>query len=448
MKFKHTALFAVTFFFLNAGTAQIPENVKKEIQYRINNHINPSIAVGVLDSSGVYYYVKGYKDLENKIKADENTLYEIGSITKTFTSLLLAKYAVGSIISIDDEANEFLPDSIDLTDKKGVSVTLKNLSTHSSGLPRIPNNINVTDQMNPYANYTRSDMFSFLSHYIPRNVGKKFEYSNLGAGLLGEILSISQNDTYQNLVKKKILTPLNLKNTYFKVPESQKENYAKGYLSQKEVPHWKFQAMAAAGGIRSTIKDLVKYGESYLKNDSPLYKAQEYTKTVQFKDQEGQLHGLAWFINPEGIIFHGGGTGGFRTFIAIDGKHGKVVAIMTNSGSSPAEDIAEYLMDPDKNPLDFAKEEMPITAEELMDFEGNYINDGLNMTYNFSLVEDALHAQLNNQPEFPVYYQGESTFFYKIVKAKIVFERDENNTVVGLILYQNGQEIPFIKTNP
>ncbi|MEL4308002.1 serine hydrolase domain-containing protein [Joostella sp. CR20] len=448
MKHKYIAFLLVIICTIHLGYSQIPENVKKEIQYRVTNKINPSIAVGVLDSAGTHYYVHGYKDVANKVKADENTLYEIGSITKTFTGLLLAKFNVTDSLDLKTPANNLLPDSIKLTDKKGNNVTLKSLSTHSSGLPRLPNNLDLQNQLDPYASYTRNDMYSFLSHYIPKTVDKNFEYSNLGAGLLGELLATYKKDSYKNLLQKNILTPLALNNTFLKVPEAQTSNYAKGYIGNNEVPHWTFKAMAPAGGLKASIKDLLKYGKSYLNPENPLAKAQKVATTTQFTDQEMQKHGLGWFINNEQVIFHGGGTGGFRTFLAVDKKNKRVIAVMTNSGSSPAEDIAEHLIDPKKKPLDTAHKVVDISAEELIAYEGNYLNDGLGLSYDFIALENTLQAQLSGQPEFPVYYQGESTFFYKVVKAKIVFERDENNTVVGLTLYQNGQEIPFIKTTP
>lgn len=115
------------FLSVNLGISQIPELLKKEVQYRVKNHINPSIAVGLTDSTGTHFYVHGWRDLEKQVKADQHTLYEIGSITKSFTGLLLAKYVVEDSLSLSQEVNEFLPDSIDLTDKKGNPVDRKSV---------------------------------------------------------------------------------------------------------------------------------------------------------------------------------------------------------------------------------------------------------------------------------------------------------------------------------
>lgn len=432
----------------SSGICQIPELLKEEIQYRVKNQINPSIAVALTDSSGTHYYVHGWSDIEHRIKANEHTLYELGSITKSFTGLLLAKLAIQDGLSLQAPLNDFLPDSIDLRDKKGAAVTLKSLATHSSGLPRLPSNIDLENHLDPYVNYDQNHMYSFLSHHIPRTVDRHFVYSNLGFGLLGDALSSYKKTPYKQLLQEQILNPLQLKNTFFEIPKEQKHHMAKGYLGTQEVPLWQFKVMAPAGGLKANIKDLHHYGLHYIEKSEVFSKIDSTATTNYFTDENGGKHALGWFIDNEGIVNHGGGTGGFRTFIAIDKENKRVISVMTNSGSSPVEDLAKYLINPKANPLQIDKKEVAITAEELEPFKGTYINDGLNLNYTIVLKENHLHAKLSGQPEFPLYYQGKDSFVYKVVKAKVVFEKDENNTVVGLLLHQNGQEIQFIKTNP
>lgn len=432
----------------NFGVCQIPELLKQEIRYRVKNQINPSIAVGLTDSTGTHFYVHGWSDVKQQIKADKNTLYELGSVTKAFTGLLLAKFAVQDSLNLLTPVDEFLPDSISLKDKKGNQVTLKSLATHSSGLPRLPSNLNVSDQFDPYANYDQISMYSFLKHYTPRTVGKNFVYSNLGFGLLGDVLSRYKQTPYRNLLQDQILNPLELKNTYFKVPGTQKSHLAKGYLGTEEVPLWQFKVMDAAGGLKASIGDLHKFGQHFIGNLSSFAKIDSTATKSYFTDENGNHYGLGWFIGEQEIVFHGGGTGGFRSFIGVDLQNKRVISVMSNSGSSSIEDLAQYLIDPKEYPLQIDKEEVSITAEQLEPYEGNYINDGLGLNYTIVLKDNHLHAKLNQQPEFPLYYQGKESFIYKVVKAEVIFEKDENNTIVGLLLNQNGQEIQFVKTNP
>lgn len=441
-------LILMAFLCVNLGISQIPELLKKEIQYRVKNHINPSIAVGLTDSTGTHFYVHGWSDVEQQIKADQHSLYEIGSITKSFTGLLLAKYALEDSLSLTTPVNEFLPDSIDLTDKKGNPVTLKSLATHSSGLPRLPSNLDVTNQFDPYENYDQNSMYSFLSHYTPRTVGQHFVYSNLGFGLLGDVLSSYKQKPYRSLIHDQILMPLGLKNTYFEVPNAQKQHMTKGYLGTQEVPLWKFKVMDAAGGLKASIRDLQDYGKHFLDTLSSFANIDALSTKSYFTDEDGNHYGLGWFIDQQDVVFHGGGTGGFRTFIAVDLKNNRVITVMSNSGSTGIEDLAKYLINPRLYPLKLDKKEVPISVEQLDPYQGIYINDGLGLNYTIVLKDNHLHAKLNQQPEFPLYYQGGESFIYKVVKAEVVFERDENNTVVGLLLNQNGQEIQFVKTNP
>src|SRR5690606_2581985 len=177
---------------------------------------------------------------------------------------------------------------------------------------------------------------------------------------------------------------------------------------------------------------------------SPFAKANKVATKGYFTDKDGNQYGLGWFIDEQGTVFHGGGTGGFRTFIAIDFPKNRVISVMTNSGSSSIEDLAKYLLNPKAYPLQIDKEEVPISIEQLQPYQGEYINDGLGLNYTNILKDNHLYAKLNQQPEFPLFYQGDESFIYKVVKAEVVFEKDENNTVVGLLLNQNGQEIQFV----
>ena len=441
-------LILLAFLSFNLGISQIPELLKKEVQYRVQNHINPSIAVGLTDSTGTHFYVHGWRDLEKQIKADQHTLYEIGSITKSFTGLLLAKFILEDSLNLETGVNKFLPDSIDLTDKKGNQVTLKSLATHSSGLPRLPSNLTVTNQYNPYASYDQDKMYGFLSHHTPQTVGQNFVYSNLGFGLLGVALSNYKNTAFRILIHDHILKPLELKHTYFDVPKAEQSHLAKGYIGTQSVPLWDFKVMDAAGALKTTITDLQQFGKQFLDASSPLAKASKIATKNYFTDKDKNTYGLGWFIDEQGTVFHGGGTGGFRTFIAIDFTKNRVISVMTNSGSSSIEDLAKYLLNPKAYPLQIDKQEVAISKEQLRPYQGEYINDGLGLHYTITLKDHHLYAKLNLQPEFPLYYQGDESFIYKVVKAKVVFEKDENNTVVGLLLHQNGQEIQFVKTNP
>ncbi|NER12280.1 serine hydrolase [Leptobacterium flavescens] len=425
--------------------SQISEDVKSEIRKRVDTGINPSIVLGVWTPQSEDYYVYGYADKEKNVKAGEETLYEIGSITKTFTALLLARYVDEGSIKLSDAVDSFLPDGIRLRDDEGNVITLEQLSTHTSGLPRLPNNMKSLYTANPYQDYGRKELFEFLKSYKAGNIGKDFAYSNLAVGLLGEALALHKKGDYKELIQKDILDVLGLKNTYFEIPEEAQSKFATGYAGEKPTSAWDFQAIAAAGALRADIRDLVKYGRSYLDKGNSLKSAMELTSKPYFTDKNGLGHGLGWFINPGEILVHNGGTGGFRTFISIDKTNQKIVAIMTNSGSNPTEDIAIHLMNPEKNKLIATKDEQDLSEEDLNTYTGSFENSQYGLNYLLSLKEGKLFAKLGAQDAFQLFYEGDDTFFYKVVKAKVSFQRNDNKEITGLTLLQNGQEIPFTK---
>jgi len=134
-----------------------------------------------------------------------DTIFEIGSISKVFTSLLLADMVNRKEVALDDPAAKYLPEHVRMPERSGKAITLLDLSTHRSGLPRVPGNLNPKDPTNPYADYSVDDLYQFLSGYtLPRDPGSEVEYSNLGGGLLGHILAHRAGTDYESLIRSRI----------------------------------------------------------------------------------------------------------------------------------------------------------------------------------------------------------------------------------------------------
>ena len=148
------------------------------------------IVVGVIEPNGRRVVAYGHLANGDPRTVDGDTIFEIGSVSKVFTSLLLADMVNRNEVALDDPAAKYLPDDVTLPERSGKAITLLDLSTHSSGLPPLPTNLKPKDPRNPYAGYTVDDLYQFLSGYtLPRDPGSEFEYSNLGAGLLGHLLA-------------------------------------------------------------------------------------------------------------------------------------------------------------------------------------------------------------------------------------------------------------------
>ncbi len=268
-----------------------------------------------------------------------------GSITKTVTALLLAMETLDGLVEIDEPVDDILQDEdIDLTDQNGVAVTLRHLTTHSSSMPRFPDNVedSQTDPDNPYKDYSREDLFEYLRTFQPVNVGETFSYSNVAVATLGEALAIRKDRDYKEIVRNEILDVLDL-GMEFEMPPDKEINFAQGY-SLGPVSSWEFDALASAGALRSNIIDLLKYGVLYLDEACPLAEAMDLTKLTYFVSQDGVEHGLGWFKYEENIIEHGGATGGYLSFVGIDLVCDRVVAAMTNSGVVGVESIAKEIL--------------------------------------------------------------------------------------------------------
>lgn len=326
----------------------LPADVIKNIETRINNGYSPSIAIGIIDKDGPQYYLFGTKTAGGQ-PVNEHTIYEIGSISKTFTGILLAQAVLDGQVKTDDSAQKHLPSSVKLPTKDGKQITLGHLSDHTSALARMPSNFNPKDPANPYADYTVEQMYTFLNGYtLPREIGSKYEYSNLAQGLLGHILSLKAGTSYEALMLSKIANPLGMKETKITFDEKMKENLAMGYSQGVQVSNWDIPTLAGAGAIRSSVHDMLIFLQANMGlKKSKVYPAMQLSHQVRHDKPGGSTRvGLGWHISKgaEGdIIWHNGGTGGYRTFAGFVQETGKGVVVLTNSDKG-ADDIGFHLL--------------------------------------------------------------------------------------------------------
>ena len=337
---KIIAFLALGFLFQQASAQQkLPDDVSASIQKRIEYGLAPSIVVGIIDKDGPQYYTFGNKTIGGQ-RVNEHSIYEIGSISKTFTANLLAQMVLEGILKTDDAAQDYLPASVKLPVRGGKQITLRNLSDHTSGLPRLPTNFSPKDAANPYADYTEEQLYTFLNVCkLTRDIGSAFEYSNLAVGLLGHILSLKAGTSYESLMVKRIARPLGMKETKITFDKQMKKNLAIGHSNGVPVANWDLPALAGAGAIRSSLHDMLRYVAANMGlQKSKLTAAMNLTHQPRHdKTGDSTRVGLAWFINKraEGdIISHDGGTGGYRTFAGFVKEKGKGVVVMTNSDQS------------------------------------------------------------------------------------------------------------------
>ena len=369
--------FIIFSFVVTAQQTKITSEVKDHIKARVDNGLNVAIVVGLIDGDSVEYFSYGKTALENGQDVDENSVFEIGSISKTFTTIMLADEVLKGNMKLLDPLSKYLPKNVKVPSRNNRVITLKDLATHSSGLPRLPNNMSPTNPNNPYADYTIEQAYSFLSGYeLPRDVGETFEYSNFGMGILGHALELKNNKTYEELLIERIANKLEMNNTRIVFTDNMKNHLAKGHSNGREVENWDLPSLAGAGAIRSTASDMVKYLQANMGiKKTTLYDAMLMTHKSAYKN-EGQNFemGLGWhYALDKSVVWHNGGTGGYRSFAGFIKDTTKGVVVLTNSVES-VDAIGLKLLD-DTRQLEMPKLSIVNILEE--DITANGIESGI-----------------------------------------------------------------------
>lgn len=275
------------------------------------------IVAGIIEPSGRRIVSYGHLAKNDKRSLEGDTVFEIGSVTKVFTSLLLADMVQRGEVALADPVAKYLPAGVKMPERNGRQITLQDLATHTSGLPRLPSNLNPKHPDNPYADYTVEQLYQFLSSYqLTRDIGEHYEYSNLGGGLLGHVLARRAGMDYEALVRSRISQPLHMSNTQVTLSPEMKSRLATGYdASLEPVSGWDSSTLAGAGALRSTAEDLLTFLAGTLGyTKSPLTPAMAAMLTTRRPTNAPGLEiALGWHIltrNGHEIIWHNGGTGG------------------------------------------------------------------------------------------------------------------------------------------
>ncbi len=310
------------------------------------------IVIGVIESTGSRIISHGSLAKDDQRSPDENSVFEIGSVTKVFTALLLADMAQQGELALTDPVGKYLPWSVRMPERSGRQITLLDLATHTSGLPRLPSNLKPKDRTNPYAGYSVEHLYQFLSSYkLPRDIGSRYEYSNLGGGLLGHVLAHRAATDYETLVRTRICAPLHMNSTGITLSPEMKFRTATGYnAALKPVPMWDLPTLAGAGALRSNAVDLLKFLAANLGyTNSLLAGAMSAMLAIRRPTgNQGSEVALGWHAlkrDTREILWHNGGTGGFRSFLGFDPTNGVGIVALSNAGTAAGvDDVALRLL--------------------------------------------------------------------------------------------------------
>ncbi len=373
---------------------------------------------------------------------DEHTAFEIGSVTKTMTAALLAEFIARGEVALNDPIAKLLPPGTSVPSFEGREITIGDIVTHTSGLPSFP--WRMTDMNNPYAAFTEGDLLGALAATrLTRAPGSQWEYSNFAMMVLSYALAKRSGKDYETLLRERLLAPLAMNETYIAKRPLQ-VRLAQGHLpnTMPQVP-WDFPVdMAGVGGVRATLPDMVRYVEGELgTRESEIAPALAQTQQ-QVARIGGHTMGMNWEIlstaNGRTIIMHGGGTGGYSSFVAFDRAAKRAAVLLSDTALTNLGGLVTlglHLLDPS---APAGAPRMVATADvKLIDaLVGRYrLQGGLGMDLRHK--GDALTIQADGQPEFEMGYDSAGDFYPLQFDAVLRPKRKADGTYT-FTLFQGG----------
>ena len=329
----------------------------------------------------------------------------------------------------------------------GKEITLRHLATHTSGLPAIPDNLDPRRADNPYADYTVEQLYAFLSSYpLAREPGATYEYSNLGAGLLGHVVALIHKSTFEAVLTSRIAKPLGMASTRITLSAADRARFAEPHdASGAAVPAWDLPVLAGAGAIRSTVNDLLRFLRYNLGLDaSPLAAAMKLQRERRHDAPPGAAGiGLGWHLRDDGghTVWHNGQTGGFHSWLAFDPDRKIAVVVLANSAYATIDElgfqVVRALRGETVSPLELKPRVRPpfaLTAAQLDALAGAYeLRPGF--TVDVRRDGDHLVAQATGQPPFQIFAETATHFYVRTIPLELDFHDD------ALTLHQGGSEL-------
>lgn len=413
------------------------------------------IVVGIVDEQGPNVIARGGLGHGKGLVVDGDSLFELCSVTKVITSLLLADMVERGEVAADDPIDRYLPATVASPEKNGKKITLAHLATHTSGLPSKPHSSDSlsdeTVDAPGYATFTEAELYSFLStHELTREPGSSFEYSNVGMGLLGHLLARRAGRTYEELVVERILTPLRMGSTRITLSPELEDRLALGHFrSGESARHWTLAPpLAGAGALRTTANDMLKFLAANIGLEpSALFGAMQAAQQPRADSAwPGIKVGLGWAVferDGKKLWIHSGGVPGYRSFIGFS-KEGKKGVVVLGNSSTDIEDIGLYLLDRNLGLVDsgpsVVREPVTLAASLLDAYAGFYKIDD-NTKVSISREGDRLFLQITRQGRYELLPESETRFFIVQPEVLVMFVKDGSDHASELVLRQAGHEV-------
>lgn len=438
-----------TLFLLLPGLVLSQNNTSDSLnQYladRIQADSTPGISIAVIDESGdVTFFSLGYTNLDKTQQPDKHTIYEIGSITKTFTASILQVLLAQNGLNLETPVNELIKGHVQIHAYEDIEITVGHLLNHHSALPRLPGNMDFEDPGDPYFFYTNELMYAYLDELsLTRKPGSEFEYSNLAYMLAGQIAELLSDSEMDELYKRFITGPLEMNSTSRILADSSR--FAQPTMAGQPVQPWNFDGVKGLGELRSTASDLSKYLKmmaGHIGHPYHNYFSRGFSDLMPLSENVYMGHG--WFVRVvenDTLVYHGGGTGGFRTFAGFSSVTDRGAVVLANSGSD-VQDIGLHLINAEfeLNPL---KEFITIDEAHLDKLAGLYTSEVL-PRFEVYHENGQLFGQMTGQIALPMMPISETEFVNESVGATVTFTI-EGDKATALTLTQMGQSFPFIR---
>jgi serine-type D-Ala-D-Ala carboxypeptidase/endopeptidase len=431
-----------------AGPWRIPDNdsIRQLLTDRIDvKQQDVGLVVGLIDANGRRVVAYGRASEGAKSPLDGDTVFQIGSVTKVLTTLLLADMVQRGEVALDDPAETYL--GVDLP-ARGREITLRDLATHRSGLPSMPDDFDLDGKQNPYEAYTEQQLFQFVQHYqLPREPGEESEYSNLGVTLLSHALARRAGKDFETLLRQRVLQPLGMRDTMITLTARLNKRLAPGHdMYRHPVEQWNLPAFPGSGALRSTANDMLDLLSAYLGyTQSPLAVAMEKQLATRIGDGNVQ-QALGWQVGKVGkaeLAVHDGGKPGYRSYIAFDKDAGAGIVILANTRSADRlSNLALHLLT--GRPMrptpqaPVVRKTIALMPSQLTSMAGRYrMEDGAAVTV--AAKDDHLWVAIAGSGILEFYPDSATTFFCSTDPIELATSVDAAGRVIGLVYREGGK---------
>jgi D-alanyl-D-alanine-carboxypeptidase/D-alanyl-D-alanine-endopeptidase len=419
------------------------------------------IIVGVIEPGGRRVISYGQLSEGDPRPLQGDTVFEIGSMTKVFTALLLADMVQRREVALEDPIAKYLPAGARLPERKGQPITLLDVATHTSGLPLMPDDLPPLDEL-AQARYSDAQLYQFLARYeLLQQSGAKWDYSNIGYSLLGQALAARAGLAYETLLRTRIAAPLELKSTGVTLPPRLMAERAVGHDGRLQptppistVPM--MAVMMPAGGVLSTVNDLLTFLSVAMSYEHSSLTPAMTTMLSTRRPASAGAQALGWMITGKGddqLIVHDGGTSGFASAMAWDPKKRVGVVVLSNHVVDVG-DLARHVLQPNRplrKPAVTKRTEITLDSAILDRYAGRYAS--ANEAYVIAREPAFLTIQLPTDwglPKLRLRPENLLDFFAAELPLRVTFQTDTTGQVTGLLIHPpRGQKaIPASRMQP